>query len=195
MGIVSLLPFDKQRTSFVSRSHANITYRSLQACLGIITTCIPTLKPIMGSFLKLSPTYGSQQPNPYGFPSGTSGRQRLSRSGYLRQKPSHSADMELESGMDSPGPGTLSKMGTPQFDPRVGEHHTSIRAGSAGAGGGIYPPGGQPPNFSRTFYTHRNSTEERNGSEELILQGNSRTDHAKGIVRTVEVSIDRDSLP
>ncbi|KAK2026376.1 hypothetical protein LX32DRAFT_665358 [Colletotrichum zoysiae] len=141
----------------------------LQLNLGIIAACAPSLKPLVGRALKLNSSHLYHE-NLYEnrYPTGRTGRTVIitataKRQGYREQSSQSAPDFELEEG-------TFSHNADYRRQPSV---KGKSRPGAA------------------AVYQKKTSLEDRSGSEELILDTDSRTAGSKGIMRTTEVHIER----
>ncbi|KAK1590272.1 uncharacterized protein LY79DRAFT_607632 [Colletotrichum navitas] len=144
----------------------------LQLNLGIIAACAPSLRPLVGRVLKLNAGRLYNDANLYEnrYPTGPTGRTvtitaSAKRQGYREQssQSSQSApDFELEEGKFSQS--------------AESRRQASIRGKSRPRAVPVY---------------QKNSLEDRSGSEEMILDTDSRAPGSRGIMRTTEVHIQR----
>ncbi|KAK1990895.1 hypothetical protein LX36DRAFT_663814 [Colletotrichum falcatum] len=142
----------------------------LQLNLGIIAACAPSLKPLVGRALKLNSSRFYNNDNLYEnrYPTGRTGRTvtitaAAKRQGYREQSSQSGPDFELEDG---------------NFSQAAGSRQASVKSKSR--------PGG-----AVSVYQKKNSLDQRSGSEEMILDSDSRAAGGRGIMRTTEVHIER----
>ncbi|EFQ33948.1 hypothetical protein CGRA01v4_12429 [Colletotrichum graminicola] len=141
----------------------------LQLNLGIIAACAPSLRPLVGRALKLNSGRLYNNANLYEnrYPTGPTGRTVIitasaKRQGYMEQSSQSAPEFELEEGTFSQSADT--------------RRQESIRGKSRLGAVSVY---------------RKNSLEDRSGSEEMILDTDSRTPGSRGIMRTTEVHIER----
>ncbi|KAK2015888.1 hypothetical protein LZ32DRAFT_601821 [Colletotrichum eremochloae] len=141
----------------------------LQLNLGIIAACAPSLKPLIGRALKITSSRRYNSDNLYEnrYPTGRTGRTvtitaNAKRQGYREQSSQSAPDFEL-------GVGTFSKSA---------EYRRTTAKGESRSG-------------AVSVYQKKNSMDDRSGSEEMILDSDSRSAGSRGIMRTTEVHIER----